>query len=193
MRSQISYTVLALALVAAASSANAQTISDQPGAAVVTVPPSGTLITQEPLLSAQAETVVAQPVRTVRTVETVRTVRPAQGRAHSTVRRQVVTTTRQTILRQRVAPAQTVVAPVVAATYSQPLYDEYSQPLYDTVVPAQPPAVGATAVDDRTVVAPPVYGMPVVNPIPIYRYVYQLDRILVIDPNTNIAIQAIPR
>jgi hypothetical protein len=28
---------------------------------------------------------------------------------------------------------------------------------------------------------------------PVYRYVYEPDRILVIDPATNIAIQAIPR
>jgi hypothetical protein len=30
-------------------------------------------------------------------------------------------------------------------------------------------------------------------PIPGYRYVYEPDRILVIDPYTNIAVQAIPR
>jgi hypothetical protein len=29
--------------------------------------------------------------------------------------------------------------------------------------------------------------------MPTYRYVYQPDRILVIDPYTNIAVQAIPR
>jgi len=189
MRSQISYAVLGLALAAAASPAAAQTvIADQPGETVVTVPPSGTLITQEPLLSAQAETVVTQPTQTVRTVETVRTVRPVHGHAHATVRRQVVTTTRQTVVRRSVAPAQTAVAPVVTATYPQPLYDEYSQPLYDTVLPAQPPPVGFAPA-----VAQPVASASVVNPIPAYRYVYQPDRILVIDPNTNIAIQAIPR
>jgi len=33
-----------------------------------------------------------------------------------------------------------------------------------------------------------------VAPAPvIYRYVYEPDRILVIDPTTNIAVQAIPR
>jgi len=31
------------------------------------------------------------------------------------------------------------------------------------------------------------------NPIPMYRYVYEMDRILVIDPHTGIAVQAIPR
>jgi hypothetical protein len=31
------------------------------------------------------------------------------------------------------------------------------------------------------------------NPIPMYRYVYETDRILVIDPHTGIAVQAIAR
>jgi hypothetical protein len=38
-------------------------------------------------------------------------------------------------------------------------------------------------------VAPIVAG----TALPLYRYVYEPDRILVIDPATNIAIQAIPR
>jgi hypothetical protein len=29
--------------------------------------------------------------------------------------------------------------------------------------------------------------------VPAYRYVYEPDRILVVDPYTNIAVQAIPR
>jgi hypothetical protein len=29
--------------------------------------------------------------------------------------------------------------------------------------------------------------------MPMYRYVYETDRILVIDPHTGIAVQAIPR
>jgi hypothetical protein len=29
--------------------------------------------------------------------------------------------------------------------------------------------------------------------MPAYRYIYQPDRILVVDPYTNIAVQAIPR
>jgi hypothetical protein len=38
-------------------------------------------------------------------------------------------------------------------------------------------------------VAPAAVG----GPVATYRYVYQPDRILVIDPYTNIAVQAIPR
>ena len=43
--------------------------------------------------------------------------------------------------------------------------------------------------DDTYVNAAP----PVGAAIPIYRYVYEPDRILVIDPATNVAIQSIPR
>jgi hypothetical protein len=65
--------------------------------------------------------------------------------------------------------------------YSRPLYNAapgalvaepaYSRPLYDVAAPA-----GQSGV-----------------PLPGYRYVYEADRILVIDPYTNIAVQAIPR
>jgi hypothetical protein len=44
-------------------------------------------------------------------------------------------------------------------------------------------------VDDTYVNAVPPAGAAV----PVYRYVYEPDRILVVDPVTNIAIQAIPR
>jgi hypothetical protein len=132
-----------------------------------------TVISDQPV-----ETVITQqPVQTVQTTtETVRTVRPG---ARPIVRKRVVTTTRQTVVSQRaVAPQQLydVVppAPVVARTYAPPLYDAVgpAQTVDDTYVNAVPPAGGA---------------------YPIYRYVYEPDRILVIDPATNIAIQAIPR
>jgi hypothetical protein len=47
------------------------------------------------------------------------------------------------------------------------------------------PGVAATAASDEPLVAGTV--------LPLYRYVYEPDRILVIDPYTNIAVQAIPR
>jgi hypothetical protein len=139
--------------------------------------------------------VVDQPVETVRTVTITRTVRPV---SRTVVRRQVITT-RQTVLRQRIAPSQTLVARTVTAP--RPLYDEvrpasmpvapvpaYSRPLYDEVVPAS---------DDSAVGAAPVATPPVVGPsgtgIPFYRYVYEPDRILVIDPTTNVAVETIPR
>ena len=115
------------------------------------------------------ETVITQqPVQTV-TTETVQTVRPAPRSA----RRQVVTT-RRTV-------TTTTPAPVAAiAANPQPLYDQ--APLYDTVAP--PPA---PTIDDA------VINASVGTTIPAYRYVYEPDRILVIDPSTGIAVQALPR
>ena len=123
------------------------------------------------------ETVITQqPVQTVQTTETVRTVRPG---ARPIERKRVVTTTRQTVVSRRAVAPQPLYdvvqpAPVVTRTYAPPLYD--------TVAPAQ-------TVDDTYVNAMPAAGAA----YPVYRYVYEPDRILVIDPATNIAIQAIPR
>jgi hypothetical protein len=128
------------------------------------------------------ETVITQqPVQTVQTIETVRTVRPG---ARPIVRKRVVTTTRQTVVSQRTVAPQPLYdvappAPLVTRTYAPPLYDT-AAPLYDTAAPA---------VDDTYVNAVPPAGAAV----PVYRYVYEPDRILVVDPVTNIAIQAIPR
>jgi hypothetical protein len=81
-------------------------------------------------------------------------------------------------------PLYDVVAPVplAARTYAPPLYDTVAPPLYDTTAPIP-------TVDDTYVNALAPAGAA----IPVYRYVYEPDRILVIDPATNIAIQAIPR
>ena len=148
--------------------------------------------------AAQAQTVITRQVvdpavETIQTTETVRTVRPAPAR-HA--RRQVVTT--RTITRE-VVPAPTVVARTVPAV-PQPLYDEvtpaplaassddYGRPLYDEAVPATavaaPARVATPVVEDGTVVGSEPF---------VYRYVYEPDRILVIDPTTNLAVQAIPR
>lgn len=130
------------------------------------------------------ETVITQqPVQTIQTIETVRTVRPG---ARPIVRKRVVTTTRQTVVSQRavaVQPLYDVVqpAPLATRTYAPPLYDTVAPPLYDTVAPVP-------TVDDTYVNA-----LPPGAAIPVYRYVYEPDRILVVDPVTNIAIQAIPR
>jgi hypothetical protein len=202
MINHISYTALGIALLAGASAANAQTlIADQPGAVIVR----------------------EQPARTVETVRTVRTVEPARTmKSHHVARRApakvVTTTTTRTIVRDRVVRGPTVIAPEPGTTiaqptysdvapapvvadmpYSRPLYDvapgavlaepAYSRPLYNVAVPIVGPApfVGA---------APAIGAAPAAQsgmPIPGYRYVYEPDRILVIDPYTNIAVQAIPR
>lgn len=141
-------------------------------AAGPTVASAQTVISGQPV-----ETVITQPVQTIQTTETVRTVRPATRLE----RKRVVTTTRRTVVTQRAMAAQPLYdvvppapAPLVTRTYTPPLYD----------VAAPAPVV------ENTVVAP---LPPAIAPIPVYRYVYEPDRILVVDPVTNIAIQSIPR
>ena len=182
-------TALGLALIAGASAASAQTyISPQQ---VVTV-----------------------PAATQVTTHTVRTVRALSGR-----RQQVIAT--RTVTR-RVLPGSTAVVAGSVAAYPQPLYDQvtpaedviattpgYSRPLYDyagsgynasrplydysgsgynnshplyDAVAAQPAAT--TVIDNGSIPATQPY---------LYRYVYESDRILVIDPATGDAIQSIPR
>ena len=141
-------------------------------AAGPTIANAQTVISDQPV-----ETVITQqPVQTVQTTEIVRTVRPG---ARPIERKRVVTTTRQTVVSQRSVAPQPLYdvvppAPVVTRTYAPPLYDAVAPAptVDDTYVNGMPPAGAA---------------------IPIYRYVYEPDRILVIDPATNVAIQAIPR
>jgi hypothetical protein len=150
MRIHIPYTTLGLLFAAAVPAAHAQTVYTQQ--------PDGTVIAQEPVVTAPA--IVTQPVQTTRTVTTVRTDRP--------VSRHRVVVTRETTVRDSVVPpAPTVVAPPVATVNQGPLYDVVSP------APAAPVVTG--------------------GPVPFYRYVYEPDRILVIDPSTGIAVQAIPR
>ena len=165
MRNTISaLTALGLTVAVGPTVANAQTvISDQPVETVIT----------------------QQPVQTVQTTETVRTVRPG---ARPVVRKRVVTTTRQTVISQRAVAPQPLYgvvppAPLATRTYAPPLYDTVAPPLYDTVAPV--PTVDDTYINNAVPAAGAAY--------PIYRYVYEPDRILVIDPATNITIQAIPR
>jgi hypothetical protein len=119
--------------------------------------------------------VVAQaPIETVETVRTVSTTTPRHAVHHparSAKTADRVTTTR-TIAQQdivAVPPVIGVAPPIVGPRY------------YNAV----PPAPVAVPPDAAAVVPGP--------PVPAYRYVYEPDRILVIDPYTNIAVQALPR
>jgi hypothetical protein len=171
-----------LALVIGASAAQAQTVITDP----VVGQPVGTVM-------------AAPPAETIQTIQTIRTVRVAPL---PPVRRQVVTP--RTITRRVIPAAPAVVAGTVAAA---------PQPLYDAAVPAAVPArAGIYAAPDydyadyadygaplydvapaATVAPAPLVAAPVITAPVIYRYVYEPDRILVIDPTTNIAVQAIPR
>jgi hypothetical protein len=203
MRRTLSCAVFGLALAVGAPAAQAQTIITTPS-----LYPSLYDVAAPPLVAAPAPTVV-QPAETIETIRTVRTVRSVPV----TVHRQIVTT--RTITRRVVpaAPAMVAepVAPAPAPLYNAappsdvtpvadfypppPAYD-YSAPLYDTAPAAVAPAAVAPGpvVAAPAVAPPPVVAAPVVATQPfLYRYVYEPDRILVIDPVTNIAVQAIPR
>ena len=208
MRNHISYTVLGAALVAGASAANAQTviareIADRPVETVITQQPGSMLVAQEPVVTVPG-TVVTEPVAAVpvETVETVRTVRSTTiSPRHRIVSRHVirsraanrVTTTRTTVT-ERVVPAPAMVAPPAVAppTYTAVVQGPpvapapaYPERLYDVVTPAPVVLPPAAAVGGA------MFGAG--TAVPTYRYVYEPDRILVIDPYTNIAVQAIPR
>ena len=167
-----------LALVIGASAAQAQTVITGP----VVVQPVGSVVAPGPPVTAPA---VVQPAETIQTIQTIRTVRAAP---RPPVRHQVVTT--RTITRH-VIPATPVAGTVAAAP----------APLYDTAVPAAVPAPAYDYADTADYGAPlydaalaaALAPAPVAMAPVIYRYVYEPDRILVIDPTTNIAVQAIPR
>jgi len=201
MRNHISYTVLGVALVAGASAANAQTVITRPVETVITQQPGSMLVAQEPVVTVPGAVATA-PVETVETVRTVRstTISPR----HRIVSRHVirsraanrVTTTRTTVT-ERVVPAPVMVAPPAVEAVAPPTYTDvvqgppvapapaYPERLYDVVMPA--PAVTPPGAP----VGGAMFGAG--TAVPTYRYVYEPDRILVIDPYTNIAVQAIPR
>jgi hypothetical protein len=128
-----------------------------------------TVYTQEPdgmVIAQQPVVTTPAPAVVMQPAQTVRTVTTVQTERPVSRRRVVVT--RETTVRDSVVPpAPTVVAPTAATANQGPLYDVVSP------APAAPVVMGA--------------------PVPSYRYVYEPDRILVIDPSTGIAVQSIPR
>jgi hypothetical protein len=175
---------IGVALAAGTSAARAQAVetvmTPASGTMVVEqaplVPPSGVLLPPSPAVA------VTAPVQTVETVRTVQTIEPRSVRyvARPRVVNRVTTTTRTTVRQGVVATAPTYAA--------APAYDDFRRGprLYDMVTtPAPLPPPAAPVMATTTVAAPAT--------MPTYRYVYQPDRILVIDPYSNIAVQAIPR
>ena len=189
MRNIISTIALGVALAAGTSAAQAQTmvetvVTPAPGPLViaqapVTVPPSGVLLAQPAPTVATAPVETLETVRTVRTTTAPRTVGRHVTRPRMRTARRVTTTRTTTTVRRGI-----ITTPDVVATAA---YNELVQgpPLYDVVVPA--PAVAPVATRPVVPAAAPA------TTVPLYRYVYEPDRILVIDPYTNIAVQAIPR
>ncbi len=193
MRVLVPCTALGVSLAAAIPAAHAQTLYDA----------AQTVVAPVPVVVAPAATAVVAPpaLRTVRTVTTTTTIRPVR---RPLVRRRVVVR-RRTFVTHHVVPATTTTTTTVATTMPAPapyvrgpLYDMVpappatvepydTVPLYDTAVQPVPPAVIPATTMPAAAVAP------VGSAVPTYRYVYQDDRILVIDPSTGIAVQAIPR
>ncbi len=195
MRNSVIFAGLGMALMVAAPAARAQTVetvvAPAAGPAVivqgpVAVPPSGVLL---PPASAVAVTAPVETVETVRTVTTTEPRRVHRRVVHPRTADRVTTITRTTTVRPGVVAPSAVAAGVVAAA---PFYDEplRGPRLYDVVTspPGFAPAVApvAPAVGTTTAIAAPAA-------VPAYRYVYQPDRILVVDPYTNIPVQVIPR
>jgi hypothetical protein len=209
MRFNLPYAAAGFALAIGAPAAHAQT--------VITTQPAPAVIAQPRMVTVPAAPIV-EPVETMQTIQTVRTVRAAPL---PPVRRQIVTT--RTITRRVMPAVPAVVAGTVATApqplydaapaavaapvadiYPAPAYGYSTPPLYDAAPAPVPPApvygysnygystpvydVAPAAVAPAPVVAAPIATQPIV-----YRYVYEPDRILVIDPATNIAVQAIPR
>ena len=186
--------LMAGTLLAELSPAQAQTVitSETAVDGMITQPPRSLIVAQEPVIMPPPGVLVTQPVQTVQTVpvqtvETVQTVQPADTHRQRAVSRHVertrsgdrITTTRTTV-REDMAAAPATSTQVVQAPVVMPPY----QGLYNVAPAPLPPGA--------TVVTQPMVGTAVIAP-PVYRYVYEPDRILVIDANTGIAVQAIAR
>jgi hypothetical protein len=214
MRSAFSYAAFSLALAAGGSAARAQTF--------ITPQPAPALVAQPPLVGAPAVQ-PAETVHTTRTVRTVRTLVPVRRQIVTTrtVTQQALPTAPAVVggaaapqpLYDVTAPAVTPAGdfygapaygdysypapapapPAYGYSYSAPApaYD-YSEPLYN-VAPAAVAPAPAVAAPAAVAPGPVVGALPLATQPVIYRYVYEPDRILVIDPITNIAVQAIPR
>jgi len=177
MRNSVMFVGLGVALVAGTSAARAQTVETIATPAVVAqapvaVPPSGVAL---PPASAVAATAPVETVETVRTVTTTEPRRVHRRVVHSRPVERVTTVTRTTTVRPGVVAA--------APAFDEPIP---GRRLYDVATPAVAPAVAPQPVVGATAVGGPVA-------MPTYRYIYEPDRILVVDPYTNIAVQAIPR
>jgi hypothetical protein len=144
--------------------------------------------------AAQTSPVVTAPAaQTPGDVTAPRTTRPVARRAPGPIAGRRAVATRRTYV-----AVPTATTPAVAAAAPAPGYDygdvapapapvvSYGAPFYDT----EPAPVGAPAGAFAPAAGPAV---PVAPAMPAYQYIYQSDRILVVDPVTGIAVRALPR
>jgi hypothetical protein len=149
-----------------------------------------------PVVTAPAAPMATQPVQAAGDATTTRTRRPVARRAAGPIAGRRAVATRRTYVSGRVVPPAATPAAAVAAAAPAPGYD------YGDAALAPAPVDGAPYYD----IAPaPVYApsgvvapaagpaVPVAPVVPAYQYIYQFDRILVVDPVTGIAMQALPR
>ena len=184
MRVHVPCAALGLTLAAAVPGAHAQTVYNEP-------------YYPQPVVVAPATTAVVAPTPPLRTVHTVTTTTTTRAVRRPLAHRRVAVT-RHAYVPGRAARATTTTTTIVAtapAPYDTgPIYNVAAppatvepydtEPHYDTV--AEPPGPASIPADAAAA------GVPI-RVVPAYRYVYQEDRILVIDPNTGIAVEAIPR
>jgi hypothetical protein len=99
------------------------------------------------------------------------------------------TTARETTTTQHVIVVTAAIVPMAV----RPRYFNYAGPAALSRSSAR--TLSANKVPDLSSARPVEAAIAVspTTPMPIYRYVYETDRILVIDPRTGIAVQAIPR
>jgi len=219
MRFHLPYAAFGLALAIGAPAAQAQTlITTQPAPAVIAQPrlvtvPAAPVVQQAEMIQTiqTVRTVRAAPLPPVRRqIVTTRTITRRVMPAAPVV---VAGTVAAPQPLYDVAPAAVVtpaadIYPAPAYGYSRgypaPVYGYSTPPLYDAAPAPVPPAPVygyssygySTPVYDvaPAAVAPaPVFAAPVATQPVIYRYVYEPDRILVIDAITGVAVQAIPR
>jgi hypothetical protein len=182
MRSTVLLPALGVALLAGTSLARAQTVET-----IVAPAPAPMVIAQDPVVVTEPAPIVETvPVQTTQTVRTERlTTHPVRRVARAPASRSsqpdVVTTTRTTVRQDfAAAPLAPPVVAIAPPTYTEAVQGPpaaYPAPLYDYV----PAGVGPPA------------ALAEQPPLPAYHYVYQPDRILVIDANTGITVQALPR
>jgi len=159
MRNSVIFVGLGVALAAGMSIARAQTVE------TIVTPAAGPAVVAQAPVAVPPSGVLLPPASTVavtapvETVETVRTVTTTEPRR---VHRRAVHP--RTVDRVTTVTRTTTMRPGVVA--AAPAYDElmHGPRLYDVVTPA-PMAM------------------------PAYRYIYQPDRILVVDPQTDIAVR----
>src|SRR5262245_31147780 len=163
MTSHLHYVAVALALVAGAETANAQTVitrevTTEPVETIIQRGPAGTVITRRPL----EMTVPRAPV----TLRSTTVVDPDETIATSVEPEETITTTRETVgVSSRVAPAvrrhatRTVAArsaPPRAAVSKQRVSKSRTQRIHATTVPRAAPAVAARATTAVQPVSAPI-------------------------------------